>query len=66
METDNVENVLANQANRNTIVEYYTPRLSETFGFKEEFYFRVGWGGGKEEGGKIDLENLYANDRTLM
>lgn len=63
METDNVENVLANQANRNTIVEYYTPRLSETFGFKEEFYFRVGWEG---EGGKIDLENLYANDRTLM
>lgn len=65
METDNVENVLANQANRNTIVEYYTPRLSETFGFKEEFYFRVGWGGGggKEEGGGEDRSGKFIRER---
>lgn len=47
METDNVGNVLANQVNRNTIVGNIT-RLgySKRFGFKEEFYFRVG---GKED-----------------
>lgn len=47
METDNVGNVLANQVNRNTIVGNIT-RLGypKRFGFKEEFYFRVG---GKED-----------------
>lgn len=62
METDNVGNVLANQMNRNTIVGNITrlgyPKRSV---LKRNSIFESSWGRRK-----IDLENLYANDRTLM